>query len=284
MSDESGLSELEPLSEEPVPTGGRPSVGGTTAERPPFRELDQAPQHLKMAAAIVFFSGLLPWAGHGGGPLVFLGAKAGVVLGLWLWLQQIDNNWDGSGADALKGLAKADLFKPRKAARPRRAKAGQPVTSVSSHFPTALHVLALLTLIGSCIVLPLMEDGYKGAEGPIPLEGMAMAELCVLAWAGGTMLHLRAYERWGPFNPIFPMMFLAFAIGGLFQAGMGLGSDSAFKIFQIVGGTAVSMGGAFAVYTIGEAMVAAKKEGNIKKAAALEARRAARSSRSSNGN
>jgi hypothetical protein len=49
---------------------------------------------------------------------------------------------------------------------------------------------------------------------------------------------------------------------------------------MIVGGAVVGAGGGFAGWTIVEAMMQAKKEGDAKKADALEARRAARKKQS----
>ena len=64
--------------------------------------------------------------------------------------------------------------------------------------------------------------------------------------------------------------FLGCATALLFQAATGTGFDAAGA--SIV----VGAGGGFAAFTIVEAMIQAKKEGDIKKAAAIEARKAAR--------
>lgn len=115
--------------------------------------------------------------------------------------------------------------------------------------------------------------------------GKTMAELGMLAWAAYTWVHIYAYERWGHFNPIFPMMFLAMLFGGAVQGSFALGMEEGGlpKIAGIAGGGLLAVGGGIAAYTIVEAMLAAKKEGDAKKAVVLEARKTARAARKSGG-
>ncbi|MEM7311328.1 MAG: hypothetical protein AAF682_31970 [Planctomycetota bacterium] len=242
-------------------------------ERPPLRELDKAPKHLRTAGMIVIAGSFLPWMGHGGGWMTSVLAKLLVLAAAWLWLKQIDHNWGPKLTGFLGKLGELELRpKKKEDEKPRRARAGSDrPTTISHPFPTGLHTLSLVVLIVG-LVMPILE-GLTGGS-----LGKAVAELGMLAWAGYTWVHIHSYERWGAFNPIFPMMFLAMLFSGLLQAATGLGADveGLTKMSMIVGGAIVAAGGGFAAYTIVEAMVAAKKEGDAKKAAALEARRAAR--------
>jgi hypothetical protein len=73
-------------------------------------------------------------------------------------------------------------------------------------------------------------------------------------------------------------MFLGMLLGGaLAVVGAATGDSTGLnKLMGLAGGAAVAAGGGLAAYTIAEAMMQAKKEGDRKKAEAIEARRAAR--------
>ena len=74
-------------------------------------------------------------------------------------------------------------------------------------------------------------------------------------------------------------MFLAMLFSGLAGVAGGIGAEGGQKIASLLGGVAVAAGGGLAAYTIVESMMHAKKEGDRKKAEALEARKAARKAR-----
>jgi hypothetical protein len=100
----------------------------------------------------------------------------------------------------------------------------------------------------------------------------------MLGWAAFTWVHIASYERWGGFNPLFPLMFLGMLFAGLMGVIAGLTGDMGglAKLMSILGGAGVAAGGGLAAYTIAEALMQAKKDGDRKKAEALEARKAAR--------
>ena len=100
-----------------------------------------------------------------------------------------------------------------------------------------------------------------------------------IGWAAFTIVHIAAYARWGNFNPLFPLMFIAMPIVGIGSVLGGRAAEGLDKVFRMGGGGILLIGGGMAVYTIVEAMMQAKKEGDLKKAQALEARRAARKSK-----
>jgi hypothetical protein len=104
----------------------------------------------------------------------------------------------------------------------------------------------------------------------------SLAEKGMLAWAAATWVHIYGYERWGKFNPIFPLMFLGHALGGVFRS---IASVQQQDWLGLAGAIGVAFGGFFAVYTIVEAMRQAKTEGEAKRKLAMEGRRAARKAR-----
>lgn len=258
----------------PAAAAARPLDG----ERPPLRELDKAPRHLRLAATIVVVGSLLPWMGHGGGWMTLAAAKLTALLGAWLMLQQIKHDWDPELAGPFKGLAGLLLGGKGKAEedKPRRRKAEAAPVSPMSHAPSVLQILALVIGFGvGCVALPFLDP----TEGNTAVIGAA--EVGMLAWAAFTWVHVFAYERWGQFNPLFALMFLGMFFAGVSRilAGIGIGFDGLPGVFAVAGGAIVGAGGGLAAYTMVEALREAKREGDAKKQAAAEARRAARSGR-----
>jgi len=244
-------------------------------EKPPLRQLDKAPLHLKKAAVLVCVGSLAPWMGYEAGVLTYVVAKALVLAGAWFWLKQIDHNWGPKLSGFLGKLGELELVPKKKddAKKPRKSAIGSDRPTVLTHsFPTGLHVLSLVLMIVGAVVIPFV-DGLGGGT-----LGKAIAELGMLAWAAYTFVHIHSYERWGAFNPIFPMMFLAMLLGGFLMVAGGLAAEPPLKFAMMGGGLVVGIGGGLAAYTIVEAMMQAKKDGDAKKAAALEARRQARKS------
>jgi len=255
-----------------------PQADAAPGEKPPLRELDKAPAHLRKASLFVVVGALVPFMGHGGGWMSFAAGKVVVLLGVWFWLKQVDHNWGPALSGALGKLASMNLAPKKKEEDPkkkaRRAKADTPA-GLKHPFPTMLHVLSLLLVLVGCLLLPQL-DPTEEMRKPI-----AMAELGMLAWAAFTWVHIHAYERWGNFNPLFPLMFLGIVFAGATRVIFGIGGlDEPAGILAVLGGGLVAIGGGLAAYTIVEALMEAKKQGDVKRQAAMEARRAARRSRS----
>jgi hypothetical protein len=264
---------------------------GADGGKPPLRVLDKAPFLLRRAAVVVVAGCALPWMGHQGGWMTSIVAKVLIVAGLWIWYQQVMHNWGpklngffGKLADTgliPKKKAKKDEKEARPGARKRIADTKGAMT-LEHPFPTPLHLFSLILALVSVIAFPLMDGNLiEGTD-----IGRAIAELGMLAWAAGTFVHIVSYERWGRFSPIFPMMFLGMVFAGLmsFIKGLGAFSESALLgVSMVLGGGAVTFGGGLAAYTIIEALMQAKREGDLKRKAASDARKAMRESRKSAG-
>ena len=114
--------------------------------------------------------------------------------------------------------------------------------------------------------------------------GMGFVEVGSMLLGAGTLVHIFAYKKGGRFNPLFPLLFAGPALSGLLIFFQTLGAGSIFegsKPIKLLGAGLCLGAGIFAVYTVGLAMTEAKKEGDAKKAAAAEARKAARAARRS---
>ncbi len=267
---------LEPAEAELTPT----SVGGASSGPPPLRDLDTALKHLALAAKCVVVGALLPFIvadpglGSDGGSVWFsFGAKLVVLVAAWLWAKQVQHNWGPKLPGTLGKFAELNLApKPKKQDDDKKpTRKPQRQTAIAHPFPTGLHLLSILLLVVAFMLS--LRDPRGNMLGPV-----GPAEMGILAWAAFTNVHVLAYERWGKFNPLMPLMFLAMLFSGFASVFGGLGAEGISKAFHIVGGLAVGAGGGLAAYTIVEAMMQAKKEGDIKKAAAIEARKAARAS------
>ncbi|MEX1026268.1 MAG: hypothetical protein WD226_14435 [Planctomycetota bacterium] len=278
-------SDAKPQAESAPATLGRD-------EKPPLRELEMAPRQLGTAALIAAVGGILPWMGAYPGtwtgpgadsPLAtwivpFVVTKILAALGAYLWYQQVMHDW-GPKLDGILGKLGDLSFTKRKAqaeadAPKRKSVRDQSPTTLKHAFPTALHLLALLLAVGA-FVLPFVWLGNYDAK-------VASAEVGMFAWALFTWVHIRSYERWGSFNPIFPLMFLGMLVAGFARvaaSASGGGLKTGSGLMGVMGGLTVGVAGAMAAYTMYLSLRQAKAEGDAKKEAALEARRAARASK-----
>ena len=257
-----------------------------SGETPPLRELDKAPRHLRMAALIVAAGTLLPFMGPGTGAVAgvwfSVGAKIIALAAAWLWLQQVLHDFGPQASGLVGNLAGLHLGKKKKEGEEEKSKRSrrqeQAVAKLEHPFPTGLHLVSILLLAGG-VVLSL-SDERSAMFGPL-----GTAEMLMFSWAAFTWVHIARYERWGGFNPLFPLMFLGMFFAGAARvmagATAGDGMAGIWRLASGLGGAVVTVGGGLAAYTIVEAMMEAKKEGARKKAEALEARRAARKNRKS---
>lgn len=274
------LPELPDLSSVPASAATAGAAGGGP---PPLRVLDKAPMHLRQAALIVTGASLLQWmpgkVAEGASStawLLTLAAKALMGAAAWLWLQQVRHDFGPKLTGGLAGLANLHLAAKKKEEddgkekRRPKPKAGVP-TKLEHPFPTGLHALAAVFAIAAVVLA--MRDPRQALIG-----SAGTVEVAMFGWAAFTWVHIASYERWGGFNPLFPLMFLGMLFAGAMGVIAGLTGDQGGlqKLMTILGGAGVAAGGGLAAYTIAEALMQAKKEGDIKKAQALEARKAAR--------
>lgn len=252
-------------------SGGDPQKARPGAKR----QLERAPLLLRQAALVLIAAGLLPWVGHNGTWVTFGLAKVLVALGGWMFLESIKVRTGERVSGLLAPLARMRFGPP-----PGQKAKG--AAALLAGIPTALHVLAwVVTLAG--LFTPLFDPAaalVDVAERDAFNFGKAITEVGLFAWGIATFVHIAAYERGGGFSPMYPFVFLAPGIGGLFVLRYALMQDEKNWISALGAVLAVISGG-LAVYTITVAMMQAKKEGDAKRNAALEARRAQRKSGSS---
>lgn len=221
---------------------------------------DQAPRMLKKAAMVCAFGSIPPWLATDAHIGVLLGSKAVVAIAAYLFhvcvLARAGEKVDKTFKN-LTDKAFVDVSK-----RPRNF--GE---SLLQHVPTPLHVIAWVFLVLGLGILFL---------DPSTL-GKSLAEVGMLAWAAATFVHIDSYERGGKFNPIFPLMFLGHAVAGVLAFGTQIQVEK--NLLAMAGSVVVAVGGVMAISTMFIAMKQAKVEGDLKKRAASEARKAARKRR-----
>ncbi|QDU67953.1 hypothetical protein [Engelhardtia mirabilis] len=251
-----------------LPEGATLLKEGKIPFRPKERKLETAPLLLNKAAWVLVVGSLIPWYGHDGGWVTTVAAKAVVALGCFLLYCCVVARTDDPVPAGLGALGKA-RWGPEWGTKTRGFK-----DHILQLIPTPLHILAFL-VAGAGFLLPLadpqMGDLLK-----------AMVEVGSLLLGGGTLVHIFAYRKGAHFSPIFPMLFIGPALAGtsiLIQTigGGNIGS----KVPALLGSILSAGAGLFAVYTMVLALMEAKKEGDAKKAAAVEARKAARAARKS---
>lgn len=211
----------------------------------PKREMEKAPLILRKAACWLLIGSVLPWGGVGAAWTWVLVEKLLVAAGLYTWHQ-------------------AHLFRDGGRAAGYVQKLG------AKSFAPIFVVTAVLVLVGFS---PILSWG----------DHTAFAEKGFLILAGLTFTHIYDYEVGGKFNPMFPLMFLAPGLGGLFALVKVFSESEAITVKEILAGLGaalVAIAGWMAAYTMYVALKEAKAHGEAKKAAALEARKAARATRS----
>ena len=254
------FAHLEPLPELPPEVPSTPVAASEPPARAPrgpstpsaasvaARAQEKAPQLLKKASLILIAGSLLPWL-----PVDLdaktLSANAALklllLLGCWLVLQGV--------------LAH---FK-----QPTKVQFGkQPLLAGKKGMLgafTGLHAL------GTALILGALAAQFVVLAADLKV----FAESITMLLGGLTFAHIVGYEKGGKFSPLYPMMFLGCALGGLASL---VGAINNGKWLAALGSAVITTAGVIAVYTIAVAMMQAKKDGDIKRASALEARKQAR--------
>ncbi|MHC4262743.1 MAG: hypothetical protein ACYSWX_09495 [Planctomycetota bacterium] len=252
-----------------LPEGAALLKEGRIPYIPKERKLEEAPLMLGKAAWILLAGSALPWYGHGGTWITWGLAKAVVLLSCFFFYCSVVARTDQPVPAGLGALGKLRWGPPY------GTKAKKPHEQILAFVPTPLHLLGLLLMVGGMLV-PSYDEGVDSLK--------AMVEVGSLFLAGATLVHIFAYKKGGNFNPLFPLLFLGPALSGLLIFFQTLGGGAIFSAENApkLLGSLLSLGaGAFGVYTMALAMMQAKKEGDAKKAAAAEARKAARAARKS---
>lgn len=254
-------SHLEPLPDLPLETASaaapaaNPGLAAAKAAMMAARAQEKAPQLLLKAAKVLVAGSVLPWMGKdlGSGNWVNLVLKLGLLGGCMLVMKGVDAHYEGAEA---KGFGTKPLIG-----------GDGPKKKGMLGALNGLHVVGTLVIVGLLVVqLSLYSDNL-----------LVIGESLTLLLGGLTFAHIHSYLKGGSFNPLFPIMFAGCAIGGLFGLFGRLNAEpGAFKWLGVLGCLVLTAAGAGAVHTIAVAMMQAKKEGEAKKAAALEARKQAR--------
>lgn len=232
--------------------GATPSpAGGAAGAR---RELEKAPLFLRKAALLLLAGSVVPWGDAvveelstgrlWGGTIA---EKVVCFLAVWVFYQSHVAKHGGKAHPLVAGLSKGSVAVP----------------------------VALSGILAIAGLLPLGTGEWTLFT--------AYSEKAFLLLGGFTFVHIYDYEHGGKFNPIFPLLFLAPAIGGFFaifrvvvDGGLGFAA-------LLLGTVPVTAAGALAMYTMYVALKQAKIEGDLKRQAQLEARKAARAARRAKG-
>jgi len=257
------FADLEPLPELPpeVPgTPAAPAAPGEPSARAPrgpgapsaasiaARAQEKAPQLLKKASLILIGGSLLPWMPvslPGNTAFANLGMKLALLLGCWLVLQGVLAHFN----------------------QPTKVQFGkQPLLAGKKGM---LGAITGLHALGTLVILVTLALQLKVVAADLKVLGESITMLL----GGLTFAHIVGYEKGGKFSPLYPLMFLGCALGGLASL---VGAINNAKWLAALGSAVITSAGVLAVYTIAVAMMQAKKDGDIKRANALEARKQAR--------
>jgi len=229
----------------------RPGVGGPAEgrQKPVKRELEKAPLIQLKAAQFLMIVCFLPWADPSVEWVKFELEKIICALGVLFGVQAQLAFGGEKAMGFMKGMVK-----------------GGPRNGVMMGM--------VVSLVG---LLPLANMiGLTPADAEFNTS--VLLEKLTLVGAGFTYVHIVGYRLGGGFNPLYSFAFTLPVFGGIPALMNGLASDAqAFaKLLGVLGSAAAFWFGVQGVRALVIAMKEAKKEGEAKKKAAIEARRAAR--------
>ncbi len=243
------------------------------AQGPQRRELEEAPKLVRKAATILTIGALFPWLtalstqGHMPWKFWIMGIGLTLLAGFIL-MEAAKHN---------AGLQANGLVKPIVGAHPM---AGTGVGLLVFIAAIVAVFMGNSLFVDDLFISLVAGDGVPdGARDTFSLR--ALMELGTLFLGLATLAHVLAYEYGHKFNPIFPLMFLGPAIAGalnIIGASKQIG-DNGIAILAAIGSLTVAAGGIMAMYTMYVSMKQAKVEGDIKRAAERERRKAERDQR-----
>jgi len=242
---------------------------------PPKRELEQAPLLLRKASVILMCGAALPWMTsimtEGHMPwLSWFSCWALTFLAGWVLLDGAKARFGAKASGLSKALVKATPLGPAVLA-------------------VALFITVVVISLSTGVYFS--GDEFKGFTAPelgvgekTAIENVytpAALEFATLFLALATFAHITAYEYGAKFSPLFPLMFLGPAVAGVLkvlEAASKLG-DFGLALVGVLGAVGVASGGIMAMYTMYVSMKVAKEEGDRKRDAARERKRAEREAR-----
>jgi len=261
------LEEMEPLEElEAAPAPATPPAAASASKPGTKRELEQVPLMLRKASTILLIGAITPfWVALKGVGEEGIAIPYGMLF----------------AAKAI-ALVAAYIFHEGYAAT-HGGKHQGPIAKLSrAHHvavPAVAGVIALLSILFACGV-------FVDTSGLDPL--WASTELFTLLLATSTFTHIFAYEHGGKFNPLFPLVFVGPGIAGvmnLFGVSKAMEEGGLMPLLATAGTLAVAVGGIMAMYTMFVALKQAKEQGDRKREAMREHRKATRAAdRAKRGN
>jgi len=246
------------------------------AEASQKRELEQAPLMLRKASWILVVGAMLPFFTA----LRYASAATEKVGNL-------TNGFDWKAWAIIKLLVVAGGWVAYECSLARSGDKPKSVLKglASVHAKAGLGVAGLLWI--GAIALLFMGNGVyveisPGKTGEVFKVGM-VAEVLTLMLGMYAIEHIHGYEHGGKFNPLVPLLMIGPGIAGALNL---LNSVAAFSnphsglgAIGLIGSVIVAAGGIFAIKIMVDSMKEAKVQGEIKKTAMREARKAERAAK-----
>ncbi len=238
------------------------------------RELEQAPLMLRKASTILLIGSLFPFFSG----LKYAATAAYKVNGTstqkFDWMTLII----AKVLVIAGGWVLYECHKVRSGEKPKSPLAGL----ANAHAMAGFAVAALLWI--GALVYVFMSAGVNvqnAADTVVETFKLgAVAEVMTLMLAMYTFTHIYDYEHGGKFNPIIPLLMIGPGLAGIMNL-LAIGSafsnpHSGLGALGLIGSIIVAAGGGLAIYTMYASIQEAKVQGELKKAAMREARKAER--------
>ncbi len=240
------------------------------------RELEQAPLMLRKASWILVIGALFPFFTALRYAAAAINEAGGLTMGFDWKTWTIVKLLVVAG-----GWVAYECSMVRHGDKPKSALAGL----ANAHAKAGIGVASLLW-IGAIVYLYMVSDVYveisAGVTDKVFRVGM-VAEVLTLMLGMYAIEHIHGYEHGGKFNPLVPLLMLGPGIAGILNL---LSSIAAFRnphsvlgSIGLIGSVIVAAGGIFAIKIMIDSMKEAKVQGEIKKAAMREARKAERAAK-----
>ena len=238
------------------------------------RELEQAPLMLRKASTILLIGALLPFFSGLKYAATAVNKANGTTTMAFDWKTLII----AKVLVLIGGWVLYECHKVRSGEKPQ-----SPLAAVANAHSLAGLVVTSLFWIGA-LAFVFMAPGVNvinAAENSKEVFKLgAVAEVMTLMLAVYTFTHIYDYEHGGKFNPIIPLLMIGPGLAGLMNL-IAIGSafsnpHSGLGALGLIGSIICAAGGGLAIYTMYASIQEAKVQGEIKKAAMREHRKAQR--------